>query len=100
MTFEQLEKEFIGRPVDEDKMYFVFSMMGKFGKSTMYTVSFQTEGYTVSADVCVEQGKIMGIVPEKELREDEWGSIPDPGPAEIQPEEYATLAMYFRSVVK
>lgn len=99
MTFEQLEQKFINRQVDEDRLNYYFTMMGKFGKAFMYTFSFNTEGYTISADVCVEQGKITGIVPEKELREDEWGSVPDPGPAEIQPEEYDSMAMYFQSVV-
>lgn len=99
MTFEQLEQKFIGREVDEDRLNYYFTMMGRFGKASMYTFSFHTEGYTISADVCVEQGRITGIVPEKEPREDEWGSVPDPGPADIQPEEYESMAMYFQSVV-
>ena len=98
-TFEQLEQKFIGREVDEDRLNYYFTMMGRFGKSSMYTFSFHTEGYTISADVCVEQGRITGIVPEKEPREDEWGRVPDPGPADIQPEEYESMAMYFQSVV-
>lgn len=100
MTEQQIEDTFIGRAVDEDKINYHFHMMGKFGQASMYNISFNTQDYTISTDVCVERGKITGVVTEKEQREDEWGYNPDPGPAEMQPEEYDTLATYLNCVVE
>ena len=99
MTLQEIEDTFVGREVNEDKLNYYFHMMGRFGQASMYTVSFNTQDYTISSDICVERGKITGIVTEKEQREDEWGYNPEPGPSEIQPEECDTLAMYLHSVV-
>ena len=99
MTAQELEQKYIGRMTDEDKLNDQFHMMGKFGKASMYTFSFNTYGYTISADICIECGKITGIVPEKEEREDEWGYVPEDASPDIQPEEYDTIARYLESVV-
>ncbi|MCD8357189.1 MAG: hypothetical protein LUE11_11565 [Clostridia bacterium] len=99
MTMQDIEEKYIDRTVDEDKLNYHFHMMGKFGRAFMYTFSFNTYGYTISADICVECGKITGIVPDKEEREDEWGYMPEDGSPEIQPEEYDTIARYLDSVL-
>ncbi len=99
MTLQEIEEKFVGRTVDEDKLNYYFDMMGRFGKASMYTFSFNTQDYTISTDVCVERGRITGIVTEKEQREDDWGYNPEPGPSEMQPEEYETLAKYLNCVV-
>lgn len=100
MTEQEIEDKFIGRTVDEDKLNYHFSMMGRFGKASMYTISFNTQDYTISTDICIERGKITGIVTEKEQRADEWGYNPEPGPSDVQPEEYDTLAMYLNCVIE
>lgn len=100
MTQQDIEEKFIGREINEDGLDYYFKMMGKFGKASMYTFSFNTDDYTISAEVCVENGKLVGVVPDKELRDDGWGVNPDAGPVEIQPEEYDTMAMYLNCVVK
>ncbi|MGN1013919.1 MAG: hypothetical protein ACI4PM_01020 [Butyricicoccus sp.] len=100
MTQQDIEEKFIGRAINEEGLDYYFKMMGKFGKASMYTFSFNTDDYTISAEVCVENGKLVGVVPDKELRDDGWGVNPDAGPAEIQPEEYDTMAMYLNCVVK
>lgn len=99
MTLQEVEQKYTGRFVDEDRLEYNFKMMGKFGKVSVYTFSFNTDDYTISAEVCVEKGKIIGVVPEKELRDDGWGINPDAGPDEILPEEYDTIALYMDSVV-
>ena len=53
MTAQELEQKYIGRMTDEDKLNDQFQMMGKFGKASMYTFSFNTYGYTISADICI-----------------------------------------------
>ena len=100
MTMQELEQKYIDREVDEGRLNYYFKMMGKFGRASMYTFSFNTDDYTISADICIEHGTITGIVPEKEQRDDGWGFNPNPGPKEIQPEEYDTLAKYLDSVVR
>ena len=100
MTQQDIEEKFIDREVDEERLEYHFKMMGKFGKASMYTFSFNTDDYTISAEVCVENGRLVGIVPDKEARDDGWGINPDAGPEEIQPEEYDTMAMYLNCVVK
>ena len=42
MTAQELEQKYIGRMTDEDKLNDQFHMMGKFGKASMYTFSFNT----------------------------------------------------------
>ena len=100
MTMQDIENRYIDREVDEDRLNYYFHMMGKFGRASMYTISFNTDDYTISADLCIERGRITGIVPDQEQRDDGWGLNPDAGPAEILPEEYDTLAMYLDSVVR
>lgn len=99
MTVQEFEHKYIGRMTDEDKLNDNFHMMGKYGKAFMYTFSFHTYGYTISADVCIEFGKITGIVPEKEPCADEWGYVPEDVSPDIQPEEYDTMAQYLNSVL-
>lgn len=99
MTEQQLEQKYIGKKTDEDKLNDQFQMMGKFGKASMYTFSFRTYGYTVSVDICIEFGKITGIVPGKEECADEWGYIPEDASPDVQPEEYDTIARYLDSVI-
>lgn len=98
MTKQEMEEKYIGCMTDEDKLNDHFYMMGKFGKASMYTFSFHTYGYTISVDICIEYGRITGIVPEKEEHADEWGYVPEDGSPDIQPEEYDTIARYLNSV--
>lgn len=100
MTMQELEEKYIDREIDEDRLDYHFKMMGKFGKASMYTFSFHTDDYTISADLCIERGKITGIVPDKEQRDDGWGLNPNAGPTEILPEEYDTIAMYLDCVIR
>ncbi len=99
MTMEQIEEKYIGRRVNQNRLDLNFRMMGKFGRASMYDFSFHTSDYKISTDVCIERGRITGIVPDKEQREDDWGRNPDPGPEEIQPEEYDTIARYLDCVL-
>lgn len=100
MTEQTLLETYCGRYVDEDRLFQHFRMMGKFGKASIYTTEFNTADYTVSIEVMVERGKMTGITLDKELRDDGWGVNPEPGPEEIQPEEYDRIAMYLGSVVE
>ena len=100
MTMQELEEKYIDREVDEGRLNYYFQMMGKFGRASMYTFSFHTDDYTISADICIERGRITGIVPDKEQRDDGWGFNTDAGSEEILPGEYDTLAMYLDSVVR
>ncbi len=99
MTMQDIEDKYIGRRTDQNRLDRNFRMMGKFGQAFMYDFSFHTDDYTISTDVCVERGRITGIVPDKEQREDDWGYNPNPGPAEMQPEEYEAIARYLDSVI-
>jgi hypothetical protein len=100
MTMQELEEKYIDREINEDRLNYNFKMMGKFGPASIYTFSFNTDDYTVSADVCIERDRITGIVPDKEQRDDGWGLNPNPGPSEILPEEYDILAKYLDCVVR
>lgn len=99
MTMQDIEDKYIGRRIDQNRLDRNFHMMGKFGRASMHDFSFNTDDYTISTDLCIERGRITGIVPDKEQREDDWGYNPNPGPAEMQPEEYDTLAQYLETVV-
>ncbi len=99
MTIQELEEKYIGKRVSESKLAYQFTMMGKFGKASMYTFDFNTDDYKISVDLCVERRRITGIVPDKEQRQDAWGYNPEPGDPEIQPEEYDTIALYLDSVL-
>lgn len=99
MTMQEIEDKYIGKRVSEGRLNYNFTMMGKFGKASMYTFEFNTDDYKISVDLCIERKKITGIVPDKEQRQDAWGYNPNPGDPEIQPEEYDTIAMYLDSVL-
>ena len=100
MTLELLTQKYVGLPVDIEKTEETFTHMGKFGKVTVYSFSFDTENATVHTEVCVKGGKIVGFTPEKEPRQDEWGYGPEEEfTEEITPEECARVDLYLASIL-
>lgn len=98
MTQQELNEKYCGKYVDQNRIL-RFHMMGKFGKCFVYDFSITTEDYLITVEINVDEGKVIGIVPEKELRDDGWGINPDAGPAELLPEEIDRIAMYMDSVM-
>lgn len=98
MTQQQINDTYCGKYINEDRIAAAFHMMGKFGKCFIYEFAVDTDDCRISVEVSVEYGKIIGVVPEKEFRDDGWG-IPNGEPGEILPEEYDRIAMYLDSVL-
>jgi hypothetical protein len=100
MTTDDLAKKYADLPVDEERIEKNFRHLGRFGRTTVYELSFETENSTVTAEVCVKGGKFSGFNPEKEPREDEWGfGEAEPYQEEFTPEECARLDLYLASVL-
>lgn len=97
MNLQDLEKKYIGSRVSERKVAQQYTYMGRFGKSVVHQLSFLNHTSRITADVCIEEGKIAGIVPDKELNADEWGVIDDT--EEITEEEFAVIARYLDAVL-
>ena len=101
MLLEDLSKKYADLPVDEERIEQNFRHMGRFGRTTVYGFSFETENAKISAELCVKSGKISGFMPEKEPREvDEWffGTV-EAYQEEFTPEECARLDRYLASVL-
>lgn len=73
MTLEELSTKYDNARVSEDRVSAVFRSMGKFGPIFVHTFSFDTENATVTTEVCIKHGKMVGFTPEKTPRQDEWG---------------------------
>lgn len=100
MTMDELAKKYADLPVDEDRIEKNFRHMGRFGRTTIYGLSFETENSTVTAEICVKSGKFAGFNPEKEPREDEWGfGTAEPYQDDFTPEECARMELYLASVL-
>ena len=50
MTMDELAKKYADLPVDEDRIEKNFRHMGRFGRTTIYGLSFETENSTVTAE--------------------------------------------------
>ncbi len=100
MTLEELAKKYDNAPVNEDRVASTFHSMGKFGQIFVHTFSFDTENASVSAEVCIKHGKMVGFTPEKSPRQDEWGF--DAGEAfteELTQDDLLRLDQYLGSVL-
>lgn len=97
MNLNDLEKKYIGSRVSERKVTEHYAYMGRFGKSVVHQLSFMNHSSRITADVCIENGCIAGIVPDKELAADEWGVIDDT--EQITSDEYAVIARYLDAVL-
>lgn len=101
MTLDDLSKKYADLPVDEERIEQNFRHMGRFGRTTVYGFSFETENAKISAELCVKGGKISGFMPEKEPREeDAWffGTV-EAYQEEFTSEECARLDRYLASVL-
>lgn len=100
MTLESLTQKYTGLRVDEERIENAFRHMGKFGKTTGYGFSFETENAVVNVEVCVNRGKIIGFTPEKEPYVDEWGyGSEEEFTEELTPEDCARIDLYLASVL-
>lgn len=101
MTLEDLVQTYTHRPVDTQQAEQIFRHMGRFGRTTVYSFSFETENARISAELCVKDGKITGFMPEKEpLEADEWSFLPaEPYQDAFTAEECARLDRYLASVL-
>ena len=100
MTFDELTVKYDNVLVSEDRVSAVFRSMGKFGQIFVHTFSFDTDNATVTVEVCIKHGKMVGFTPEKTPRQDEWGF--DAGEAfteELTPEDLVRLDQYLASVL-
>lgn len=100
MTLDELAAKYANLPVDEERIEKNFRHMGRFGRTTVYTFSFETENAAVTAEVCVKGGRLSGFNPEKEPREDEWGfGASEPYQEDFTAEECDRLDRYLASVL-
>lgn len=99
MTLEELAGRYIGRIVDGEKIGERFAYMGKFGRVTAYSFAFETENALVRTEVCVQESRIIGIAPEKEPMEDDWGIVDETYQETLTDEEIARMGLYLRSVL-
>ena len=100
MTLEELAIKYDNAPVSEDRVNTVFRSMGKFGQIFVHTFSFDTDNATVSAEVCIKHGKMVGFTPEKNPRQDEWGfDAGEDFTEDLTPEEIDRLDQYLASVL-
>ena len=101
MTMDELAKKYADRVVDEERIEQNFRHMGRFGRTTVYALSFETDNAAVAAEVCVKSGRISGFSAEKEPREaDEWGfGEAEPYEEEFTAEECSRLERFLASVL-
>jgi len=100
MTMDELAVKYADLPVDEERIEKNFRHMGRFGRTTVYALSFETENATVTAEVCVKSGRLSGFNPEKEPRVDEWAfGETKPYSEDFTAEECARLDRYLASVL-
>lgn len=100
MTLDELAIKYDSAPVNEDRVNAVFRSMGKFGPIFVHTFSFDTDNATISAEVCIKHGKMIGFTPEKAPRQDEWGFDAGEGfTEELTDEELGRLDQYLGSVL-
>ncbi|MBQ8143269.1 MAG: hypothetical protein IJ042_00565 [Butyricicoccus sp.] len=100
MTLEELAVKYDGARVNEDRLNAVFRNMGKFGPMFIYTFSFDTDNATVTAEVCIKHGKMVGFTPEKTPRQDEWGyDRAEDFDEELTDEELERFDQYLGSVL-
>lgn len=100
MTPESLMEKYTDRPVDPERIEELFLHMGKFGKMTGYSFSFETDNATVSVEVYVKGGRITGFTPEKEPRVDEWGyGAPEEYTEALTAEECSRIDRYLAGIL-
>ena len=100
MTLEELAAKYDGAHVSEDRVNTIFRPMGKFGQIFVHLFSFDTDNATVSVEVCIKHGKMVGFTPEKTPRQDEWGfDAGEDFTAELTPEDLDRLDRYLGSVL-
>lgn len=98
MTLQELESAYLGRNVSMKRMGDRFLYLGKFGMSVLYQFSFHLNSYQISTDVCIDDSKISGLVPEKTAVADEWGEAPE-NCDELTEDDVAVMKQYLDSVV-
>lgn len=100
MTLEELNRKYENLPVDGEQIGEVFAYMGRFGRNTLYSFSFETDNASIQAELCVKDGRIIGINPEKEPREEEWGyPAEEPYTEELTDEDCRRMDRYIASVL-
>lgn len=98
MTQQELETAYLGQKVSMKRIGDRFRYLGKFGMSMLYQFSFDYNSYNISTDVCIEDGTIAGLIPEKLAVTNEWGETPEDCD-ELTADEVATMKMYLDSVM-
>ena len=99
MTLEELTNAYMDRAVDDEKISQSFTHMGKFGRITAWLFSFESETSTVRTEVCVKGGKIIGLTPEKEPLQDDWGYTPEEYEEGLTAEDLSRIQRYLNSVL-
>ena len=100
MTLEELAAKYDGAPVSEERVSATFRSMGKFGQIFVHLFSFDTDNATISVEVCIKHGKMIGFTPEKAPRQDEWGfDAGEDFTEELTPEDLGRLDQYLSSVL-
>ena len=99
MTIEDLLQKYTGLAVDTEKADELLRHMGKFGKITVYSFSFETDTATISVEACIKAGKFSSFTPEKEKRIDEWGYSTEEYTEEFTAEECSRIDKYFFSIL-
>ena len=99
MTQQDLEQAYINRFLDEEKVSDTFTHMGKFGRITAWLFSFESETATVRTEVCVKGGKIIGLTPEKEPLQDDWGYTSEEYEEGLSAEDLSRIQRYLNSVL-
>lgn len=98
MTLQELEVAYLGRNVSTKKIGDRFRYLGKFGMSMLYQFSFDCCSYNISTDVCIEDGAIAGLIPEKLAVTNEWGETPEDCD-ELTEDEVGIMKQYLDSVM-
>ena len=98
MTLQELESAYLGRKVSTKNIGDRFRYLGKFGFSMLYQFSFDWNSYNISTDVCIEDGAIAGLIPEKLAVTNEWGETPADCD-ELTEDEVGIMKQYLDSVM-
>lgn len=98
MTLQELESAYLGRNVSIKRIGDRFRYLGKFGMSMLYQFSFSLNSYQISTDICIDDGKITGLIPEKTGVADEWGETPEDCD-ELAEDDIAVMKQYLDSVM-